>query len=415
MPKPRKILIVSQYFWPEHFRINELATLLAGRGHGVTVLTGIPNYPQGTVFTDYAADPARFARYGDVGIVRVPMTVRGRGSLRLALNYASFAVSAAVLGAWRLRGQAFDAVFVFQTSPATVGLPAALLARMKRAPMLFWVLDCWPETLSAVGATRNRAVLGAVGAMVRFIYARSALILGQSKSFIDNVTRYGDAARFRHFPNWVEAGDADPVAGTAPRLPAAPGIFTIMFAGNIGEAQDFPAILDAAAMLRDAPVRWIIVGDGRDADAVRAGIAARGLAAQVRMLGRHPPETMPGLFAQADALLVSLKADPLFAMTVPGKLQSYLAAGKPVLAMLDGEGAATVREAGAGLASAAGDSAALAANVRVMMALRATAAAAMGRDGRAYAAANYDRETLVDRLEGWLGEVLAPDTSGGRR
>ena len=388
--------------------------MLVRRGHAVTVVTGTPNYPDGSVFPEFAAGPTAFGYLDGVEIVRVPLRSRRRGGLNLALNYLSFAVSATVFGTWRLRGRCFDAVFVFQTSPATVGLPAAWLAKVKRAPMLFWVLDCWPESLVGVGAVRpksavGRATLWLVGVMMRFIYSRSTLILGQSRSFATSVARYGDVARFRYFPNWVEATHAFVERST----PASDGpVFTVMFAGNIGVAQDFPAIIDAVEDLRSSPVRWLIVGDGREAEAVRSAIVARGLESNFQMLGRYPSDAMPALFAKADALLVSLRNDPLFAMTVPGKLQSYLAAGKPVLAMLDGEGADTVIAAGAGLVSPAGDGKALAGQVRVMMGLMPFERAAMALAGQEFAATHYNSDRVIDQLEVWLHDSV---TSSFRR
>ncbi|MFN7398564.1 MAG: glycosyltransferase family 4 protein [Sandaracinobacter sp.] len=404
-----RILVVSQYFWPESFRINELAAALKQRGHDVVVLTSIPNYPEGRVDPGFAADPGAYSRFEGIEIIRVPQMVRGVSRLRLVANYLSFAVSASALGAWRLRGRAFDAVLAFQTSPVTVGLPAGLIARLKRAPMTMWILDCWPETLAAIGVARGQAGQWAAGLLVRAIYAMADLLPGQSAGFRQNVARYGDAAKFRHFPNWVEAEYLAPLP--PPDRPAEDP-FTIVFAGNIGEAQDFPAILDAADLLRDAPVRFRIVGDGRDLARTRADVSARGLDRLFEFAGRHPASAMPGFFANADALLVSLKADPLFALTLPGKVQTYLAAAKPILAMLDGEGRAVVEQSGAGLAVPAGDPAALAAAVRRMLDMDPEARAGMGQKGRAFAEANYDRDMLVARLEGWLSELMARRRGG---
>jgi glycosyltransferase involved in cell wall biosynthesis len=402
-----RILVVSQYFWPENFRVNDLVAEWVSRGHGVTVLTGLPNYPDGRVFEDFRDDAARFAEYAGVPVIRVPMLPRGKGGLQLALNYASFAVSACIVGAWRLRGRKFDVIFVFEPSPVTVGLPALLQRRLKRAPLAFWVLDQWPETLVAVGAVRSPWVLTAVGRLVSFIYLRCDLLLAQSRSFIPQIRRYaGPRPRVEYFPSW---SDSTPAAGhvdPAPEVSPLPGVFTVLFAGNIGDAQDFPAILDAAERLKDrSDIRWIIVGDGRRAEWVAAEAQRRGLNERFLLLGRFPLERMPSFFESADALLVSLRPDPIFAMTIPGKVQSYLAAERPLLGMLDGEGAELIERGGAGLVCRAGDSAGLATNVARMADTPAADRAAMATRATELSTSEFDRDRLMGRLEEWLGEL----------
>jgi len=403
-----RILVVSQYFWPENFRVNDLVSSLTGRGHAVTVLTGVPNYPDGDVFAEFRSDPQRFAEYLGAPVVRVPMLSRGRGGLRLALNFATFALSACLAGAWQLRGRRFDAIFVFEPSPVTVGLPAVLLRRLKRAPLAFWVLDQWPETLLAVGAVRSRRLLDAVGWLVSFIYRRCDLLLAQSRSFIPQIRRYaGPRPRVEYFPSWSDAppfvADQAAPAGEVPELP---GVFTVLFAGNVGDAQDFPAVLKAAELLKDREdIRWVVVGDGRRAEWLGQEVERRGLGARFSMLGRFPLERMPSFFSSADALLVSLKAEPIFAMTIPGKVQAYLASGKPVLAMLDGEGAELIERSGAGLVCAAGDSAGLAHNVARMADMSAAERAAIADRAQRLSTSEFDRDALIGRLDGWLAAL----------
>jgi glycosyltransferase involved in cell wall biosynthesis len=399
-----RLLVVSQYFWPENFRINDLVAELVARGHAVTVLTGVPNYPQGTVLPQYQTRPGDFVQHAGAQVVRVPMLPRGRGAVRLVLNYLSFALSASVFGPWKLRGRAFDAILAYEPSPITVGLPAAALRALKRAPLAFWVLDLWPETLHAIGVVRSPRVLGMVGRLVRFIYRRCDLILAQSRSFIPQIRRYADAGTpVEYFPNWAEALFTDAGTVRAPEVPLRPGSFDVMFAGNVGDAQDFPAILDAAERLRShRHIRWLIVGDGRMSGWVSAEVARRGLQEQVLLLGRFPVDRMPSFFLHAGALLVSLRKEPIFAMTIPGKLQSYLAAGIPVLAMLDGEGADLVHASACGLACPAGDSAALADAVLALAAIPAQERQAMGDNGRRTSAREFDRAMLIDQIEGRL-------------
>ncbi len=407
-----KILVVSQYFWPETFRVNEIVSELTTRGHEVTVLTGRPNYPEGVLHPDFVAEPLRFSRYAGADVLRVPLRPRGQGNLKLVLNYWSFVFWGCVKGPWLLRGRDFDAIFVFETSPITSALPAILLKRIKRAPLSMWVLDLWPDTLQAVGMIKTERQLKAVGLLCRFIYRRCDLILGQSRAFIDPIRRWaGSSERFRYFPQWSEeVFDAGPAPDEpAPEITALGPGFNIVFAGNIGDAQDFPALLRAAALTRDhKDIRWIIVGDGRMAPQVRADIERLGLSRNVVMLGRHPVERMPAFFAAADALLVSLKAEPIFAMTIPGKVQSYLAAGKPLLGMLDGEGARVIEESGAGLVVPSGDAQALAQQALALADLSTEARARMGDSGRRYGTTHFKRAALMSQLAGWLADPAKP-------
>ncbi|HVT37479.1 MAG TPA: glycosyltransferase family 4 protein [Gemmatimonadaceae bacterium] len=414
-----RVLVVSQYFWPENFRINDLVADLVGRGHTVTVLTGQPNYPEGVILPEFAAKPSRYARYAGAEVLRIPLVPRGRGKIRLALNYASFALAGSTLGAWKLRGRTADVIFNFEVSPITAALPAIVIGALKRTPVFIWILDLWPDTLSAVGAVRSPRVLNLVKKLVAFIYRRCDLILAQSEAFAENVrTLSGDGQRFRYFPNWAEplfTGTLEAVE-LAPEMRPYLGTFNILFAGNIGEAQDFPAVLDAAEATRDRPdIRWLIVGDGRAGESVRTEIRRRGLEKSVVMFGRHPLERMPSFFRGASVLLVSLKRDPVFALTIPGKVQSYLPTGLPLVGMLDGEGARVIESSGAGLTCPAGDGAALAERVKEIAGLTGQERTAMGARGRAYSAREFDRGQLLSRFETWMEEVAAGMHASGRR
>lgn len=398
-----RILIVSQYFWPEHFRINDLAEGLVERGHEVTVLTGSPNYPEGKIFAGYGYVNAPETHNG-VRILRVPLIPRGRGSgLRLALNYLSYLVSASLLGPFLCRGS-FDLIFVCQLSPVTVGIPAALLKRLKRAPILFWILDLWPESIVAAGGVRATWVYKGLDAVVQYIYKHCDRILYTSKGFASSIQSRGvEPSRLSYFPNWVEPA---PEAVGAPPVELPKG-FRILFAGNVGEAQDFGTILDAAERLRDHPnIQWIILGEGRQWSWVKEQVEARGLSSCFHLLGRFPADTMPSFFSQADALLVTLKRDPVFALTVPGKVQSYMACGKPILAALDGEGARLIQEAQAGLAVPSGNALDLAASVLKLSQLPPNERYKMGKSAKHYCDIYFSREELFEELEFHMKDLV---------
>lgn len=277
--------------------------------------------------------------------------------------------------------------------------------------MALWILDLWPDTLDAVGVLKSKRALGLIGRLVSGIYERCHHIFVQSRAFLPSVhDRIRGHVPLSYLPSWVEAVFEKDVAQALPAIEVTPcpGAFNIMFAGNIGEAQDFISVLQAAALLKGrAEVRWLIVGDGRAAPLVRTEIERLGLADQVLLLGQHPLERMPEFFKTADVLLVPLKSDPVFSMTIPGKVQTCLATGLPVLGMLDGEGARVIEESGGGHAVAAGDAAGLAEQVMRLMSLSAEERQAMGALGRRYALSEFNRQALIDRLEVTLKTMIA--------
>jgi colanic acid biosynthesis glycosyl transferase WcaI len=402
------ILVVTQYFWPENFRINDLALALRERGHRVTVLTGMPNYPRGRLFSGYSALAPAGEDYHGIEVKRVPLIPRFSGKgWQLAINYLSFALSASMLAPFRCR-ERIDVIFVFEPSPVTVGLPAIALKARSGAPILFWVQDLWPESLSATGAVRSPKVLTWVKKLVRYIYRRCDRILVQSEGFIPRITELGvPRQKLAYFPNWAESlyrpveVDLD-----APERAELPTGFRVMFAGNIGTAQSFETILAAAEALKPHPeIQWIVLGDGHQRHWVEQEIRRRGLTGCVRMLGHHPAETMPVYFALADALLVTLRDDPIVSLTIPSKIQSYQACGRPIIAALNGDGARIVREADCGVTCPAGDADGLARAVLNLYQMQPEGRRAMGMRGRAYFLEHFERERLLNQFEGWMTEV----------
>lgn len=405
-----KILVVTQYFWPENFRVNDLVEELVARGHAVTVLTGQPNYPAGTFFDGYGWLGPREESYKSARVMRVPMAARGkRSALRMVMNYFSFAALASAAVWLRLsRNEHFDIIFVFEISPITVGIPAVVARSKFKAPMLFWVLDLWPETLSAVGAVRHPLALRAVGALVRWIYRRCERILVASRAYKAEVVRYGGLEQnIRYFPNWGETMFDQPQPMSSESIQSLPAGKRFLYAGNVGEAQDFPALLNALEQLKERrDIQWIIIGDGRMKPWLSEQISTRGLTHMVTLIDQQPLEKMPAYFAAADMLFLALRADPVFEKTIPGKLQSYLASGKPVLAMLDGEGARVLEESGAGMAVPAGNSAALMHAIETMAALPEETLSVMRKNARRYYEEHFARDYVLSQLEGWIKELV---------
>lgn len=414
MPEQKlRILIVSQYFWPENMRINDLAEGLVQRGHEVSVLTGWPNYPEGRVFEDYHRSPEQYTEYRGAKIIRVPFIPRGKRSITLILNYVSFFVSGSVLGSWKLRGKEFDTIFVYAVSPIMSAIPALIIGKLKKVPVFIWVLDLWPETLRAVGVVGNERLLALVGKGVSWIYNRADYLLLQSKAFTTSVkqycTRVMPPERLLYFPSWAEDGFSSLPAEGSPLIERDPQSFTILFAGNLGEAQDLPAILDVAEALRgELTIRWVVVGDGRMSGWLERQVVERGLD-NVFLLGRHPLDAMPPLFATADALLVSLKTNEVFEKTIPGKVQAYLASGKPILGMIGGEAARVIEEAGAGLACSSGDRHAFAGIVSQMAKMTLPQREAMGTLGKRYYEEHFSKEKLFLSLVNLFSQATRRD------
>lgn len=391
-----KILLVTSHFHPENFKANDMAFELQRRGHEVTVLTPIPDYPLGRYYDGYGLFKRRTEVVRGVKIIRTFVTPRRDGSAKwLGLNYLTYTTFATLRALWHGLWHKYDTVLVHETSPVMVGIPAVIVKKMQRIPMHFWVLDLWPESLEAAGGIHNRRILGIFRSLTAWIYRNSDRILISSKGFRKSINAMGDFdRRIEFFPNWV---DDALTGGAEPELPDFPLGFNVVFAGNIGDAQDMPHILDAAEKLRGSEINFILVGDGRRREQTLHEVQRRGLD-NVLLPGRYPLEAMPALFAKADALFLALKNNPIFALTVPAKLQAYMSAGKPIVAMINGEGADTIADADCGWSVPAEDSDALAALLRRVAATPAPQLAEKGENARRYAAQHYALDKCMDHL-----------------
>ena len=400
-----RVLILSQYFWPENFRINELALALNNKGLDVKVLTGKPNYPAGSIFSGYRAWGGHIEHLEGVQVYRVPLMPRGKGTIRLGLNYLSFILSALLFGPWLLRGQSFDAIFVFAPSPIFQAIPAIWLGWLKRCPVLLWVQDLWPESLSATGYINCPRVLKAIEYIVRMIYQKVDLLLVQSYAFISRVQPLAGTTPIVYYPNsFLE----DKPSSVCP-LVKCPGFdcdFPVLFTGNLGTAQAIHVVLEAATLLRGFDeVRFIMVGDGSQREWIMQEAAARGLT-NIIFPGPFPIAAMPALMGKAEALLVTLADAEILSLTIPSKVQAYLAAGRPIIACLNGVGADIVMEAGAGVAVPAEDASALAGAISELLDLPKLERSAMGERGRRYFEEHFSHKKLVDELIGHLDRII---------
>lgn len=349
-----KILIVSQYFYPENFKVNDIAFDFVKKGHKVTVLTGKPNYPQGKFYEGYGFFSKRKETINGVNVIRVPLFPRfdGRG-MHLAINYFSFIFFSFFAVYFRIKGS-YDVIFSHLPSPLTSAIPGIWLKRKFNAPLVLWVLDLWPESVSANSNIKGGFVLRKLKKIIQFIYNNTDKILVSSNTFkISIIENFKiEEAKIDYFPNWAEdVFTKDQKENFS--IPEFPDGFNILFAGNLGDSQDFESILKAAKHSQ-GEINWILVGDGRKSKWIKSKIEQENIT-NVYPLGRFPLKTMPSFFKKADAMLVSLKDEPTFALTIPAKIQAYMASSKIILGMLNGEGKDLINNSGCGLAVAAGD------------------------------------------------------------
>ncbi len=395
------ILIVSQYFWPENFRINELAYELSQSGNKVIVLTGYPNYPEGKIYQDFLRNRNKFREYKGIKIIRVPHLARGKTRFSLLCNYLSFTFNASILGLLKLYKYKFDSVFIFQTSPVFVGIPASIISYFKKSSQIMWILDLWPETLSAVGIFKRKWQIEIIRKFVNVIYSRCDVLLTQSKSFKKEIKNF-ERNRIIYFPAWSESDFINASKEPAKEIKFQKDKFTLMFAGNIGEAQDFPSIIKTAdylIKLNFNDFRIVIIGEGRKKDWLRSEIKKRKLDKHFELLDKYPLKRIPSFFAHADALLVSLTKKDVFKLTIPGKVQTYLSSGIPILGMIEGEGASVIRDSKSGYVCNSGDYKNLSKFIIKLSKINKKKRIELGLNGINYCKKEFNKRTLMKRLE----------------
>ncbi|XXT21136.1 glycosyltransferase family 4 protein [Sorangium sp. So ce429] len=396
-----RILLLSQWYHPEPVaRPHLLAAALAARGHEVTAVTAFPSYPHGRIYPGYRQRLWDVEHTDGTRVIRLPSYPdHSRSRVRRTLNYASFAASTALLGP-ALSGPA-DVAWV-HNPPPSLAIAASWLAALRGIPWVYEVQDLWPETAAASGMLDNRLVLAGIDRVNRALYRRAAAITVISPGLARAVSQRGASTGKVHLiPNWADDRIYRPVEPD-PQLAAEHGLsgrFVVLFAGNMGAAQALSSVLDAADRLRDlTDVRFVMVGDGIDAQRLQREAAARALS-NVVFIGQQPHERMPHFFALADVLLSHLRRDPCFEITIPSKIPAYMAAARPVLVAAHGDPADLVRDSGAGLACEPEDPAALADAVRRLHGMTPEARRAMGEAGRRYFLRWFTRDSLVRRYE----------------
>ncbi len=386
-------------------RVGDLALGLRELGNTVQVLTGFPSYPYGRLYPGYRMRLVQREIYQGIEVVRIPFYGNySKSKLKRGINYLSFALSGSLLGPALIARP--ERILVYQNSPITMAVPALAIKAAHGGRFFLWVQDLWPETLESLGVIKSRGLLRLMELLVRVIYSRCDRILVQSPRFVRFVAERGvPEDRIVYLPNWAEdiyqVMACDEAFLRAEDLTAG---FKVLFAGNIGAAQNVSLLLEVAEKLREYPeIRFIVVGDGSEFPFVRERARRRGLQ-NVVFKGRQPVEKMPKYFAAADSLLVQLKMNSVFEATIPSKLQSYMACGRPILAALSGSGAEIVSEARAGVVCRPDDVGALAEAVLTMWRMKREEREQMGMNARKYYERHFDRRLILDRLQAMLAE-----------
>ncbi len=390
--KKKHILVISQYFYPEQFRINDICTEWIKRGYQVTVITGIPNYPEGRFFPGYNLFQKRKENYHGVSVVRLPIIPRRKGSLMLAFNYFSFVVSG---GIWSLctRIKA-DYVFIFEVSPMTQALPGVWYAKKSRIPCYLYVQDLWPDNVEIITGIHNKMFLRCIDKMVHYIYKRCSKIFVTSQSFKETLKdRKVPVEKVIYWPQYAE-DFYHPV-----KKNKMTDAFTIVFTGNIGYAQGLDILPKAAELLKGEKISFLIVGDGRYRVELEEEIIKRNVLEMFQFVGRVKGEEVPDYLAQADVALVSFKDSPLFEKTIPAKLQSYMACGMPILAVANGETKRIIEEAECGVCVPLEDSERLAEAIRLFPQMNG---GQMRKNALRYSEENFLKKKLMNFMEQFL-------------
>ena len=401
-----RLLIVTQYIYPENFKSNELAFELAKRGHHIDVLTGIPNYPEGVYFKGYGLFKKRIEHKDGVNFYRCIQTPRGRkaSGLGLACNYMSFVFFATLwvlfYFAWKKR---YDAIITHEPSPITQLIPAIILGKIRRVPVYSWIMDIWPDAMkNSVSEKLYKKLAPILTSITEWTYKNSHKILITSKGFEELICRNNDYHdKIIYYPNWSVDMTINKTNFKTPEMPDG---FRIMLAGNLGESQNLDAIGECIKLLHDCKeVKWIFVGDGSWKTWLDSFIKDNNLDDVAFTLGRYPGETMPAFFQKANAMLVTLRGGFIdLDMTVPARLQSYMSAGRPVLAMIGKGGADLINESDCGYAVAPSDYKALADVIRNRVLTHKEEFENKGRNGRAY----YEREFNLDKCINHIEEII---------
>ena len=404
--KPKKhILVVSQYFYPETFRINDMCQEWVKRGYKVTVVTGIPNYPMGKIFEGYGFTKKRHEIWNSIEIYRIPLIPRGSGAVGMIANYLSFMIFGIIAG--KTKRINADLVFSFEVSPMTQVVTGISFAKRLHVPHYLYVQDLWPENVITVTGINSPLVIKPIDRLVDYVYKNSNEIFATSPSFVRAICNRKspvDEQKVHYWPQYAEEFYKPVEKTIAKRTAISYGIadddsFKIIFTGNIGVAQGLQILPQTAKILKEENVKFVIVGDGRYLENLKVDIEKNNVQDKFVMIERQKAETIPVLLAACEAAFISFAEDELWTKTIPAKLQSYMACGMPVVAAAQGETARIIEESGCGLYCRLGDATQLSRTIVKTMRADLTE---MGKKSRKYFENNFDKQVLMDEMDIWI-------------
>lgn len=399
------ILVISQYFYPEQFRINDICQEWVYRGYKVTVVTGIPNYPQGEFYSGYSWFHNRKEEYKGIHIIRLPLIPRGKSAFILMLNYLSFVISGWFWG-MNTRIKA-DKVFIFEVSPMTQALVGVWYAKRKSLPCFIYVQDLWPENVEVVTGIHNKWILGAISRMTNYIYANCKKIFATSPSFAARIEERKAAyqegkSKVIYWPQYAESF-YQPVPKEALEDMPEGEVFQVIFTGNIGYAQGLdilPQIAEKLQAQREL-CKFVIIGDGRYKKELEKEIASRKVEAMFVFAGRKQPQEIPRYLAHCNVAFLSFMNNSLFTMTIPAKLQSYMACGMPILAVAEGETRRVIEEADCGVCCGFNKIDDIVQKI-LWMKQNPTELIEMGKRALEYQNAYFEQQKLLDLIENYM-------------
>lgn len=395
----KHILIISQYFYPEQFRINDIAQSWVESGHKVTVLTGIPNYPQGKFYDGYGLTKKRKECWNGVDIIRIPIFERGNSSIGMVLNYLSFVVSGFF---WKCFTKLnADMVFTFEVSPMTQALVGVWYAKRRKIPNYIYVQDLWPENVEMATGIHSRFVINPISKMVNYIYRNCDKIFATSPSFVEVIRERvtDNKEKVIYWPQYAEEF-YKPVDEKSELIPFD-GNLNITFTGNIGTAQGLEVLPETAKILKSRGifVRFNIVGGGRNKNNLMAAIENAGVKEYFNMIDYQRATVIPSILAASDAAFLSFEDNDIYAKTIPAKMQSYMACGCLIIGAVKGESERIINEAACGLVAKIGDGKSLANVIEELLEKTDEEKAAMRNASLDYCRNNFDKEYLMQLMD----------------
>ena len=396
----KRVLVFTNHYYPEHFKINEAVEWLIDAGHQVHVVTGWPNYPKGKIFKGYGLFKKSSEQKGNLSIRRLPLVPRGDASkIRLTINYVSYFISAILYTLFlMLFKKKYNMLLVHHTSPFFIAIPAVLYKKTRGAKAVLWDLDLWPQTLEAVGMITASFWLNTIEKGVKMVYKNFDSVLIGSKSFQKIALERVPHKHVFYFPNWAEKVLEENNTAQNFKTDLDQDALKIMYTGNLGEAQDFETLCRVIKHNSEKKIQWIFIGEGRFKAKMETLLSTEVENKKVLFIPQQKLEAIPAWVKQTDYVYLSLNDSKLFTQTVPAKLQGYMAMGKPVLAMLAGEGAAIIYEAKCGFTASPGNFEDLNALLKKAVNTSATERIQLGEQGKDYYHKNFSTEIRKKQL-----------------